>query len=236
LDEPHDSKIQGAILMSTFYRVYEDTSHLVDMDDDIQFSLLIENGKRINLGSDDDDLVNLITLIRDNLREETLINPQVIYAEGVLEALEHTDIPITRGSQLLVISKRLLDLLLTIKPFDYRAIPLVIVDDTEREIQFLPSGEVRPGVKTNTNYVLVKLLRHVPMDREKSIYRQKIFEGKESISGISKLELIEPEDGLDPIFRVKETSSSLFVTEEAQIKMEQHGIQGIAYYESMYIM
>jgi hypothetical protein len=206
------------------------------MDYDIYFSLLIENGKRINLLSDDDDLDNRITLIRDNLREETLINPQVIYAEGVLEALEHTDIPITKGSQLLVISKGLLELLLTIKPFAYRAIPLVIVDDAERGEKFLSSGEVCPGVKTNTNYVLVKLLRHVPMDREKSIYRQCMIGGGEFISGIKKLELIEPEDGLDPIFRVKEISSSLFVTEEARIKMEQQRIQGIAYYESTYIM
>jgi hypothetical protein len=219
--------------MTTFYRVYEDTSHLLDMDYDIYFSWLWENGKRIHLVSDD-GLDNLITLIRDNLREETIINPQVIYAEGKLKALEDTDIPITSGSQLLVISKGLLELLLTIKPFAYRAIPLVIVDDIIRkrnEEKYLPSGEVKPGVKTNTNYVLVKLLRHVLMDREKSIYRQKIIEGEEFISGISKLELIEPEDGLDPIFRVKERPATLLATEEAKEQMEQHGIKGIVYYE-----
>jgi hypothetical protein len=223
--------------MTTFYQVYVDHSHLLDMDYDIYFSWLWENGKQIHLVSDD-GLDNLITLIRDNLKEETIINPQVIYAEGKLKALEDTDLPITSGSQLLVISKGLLELLLTIKPFAYRAIPLVIVDDIIRkrnEEKYLPSGEVKPGVKTNTNYVLVKLLRHVPMDREKSIYSQCMIGAREFISGIEPLVLLEPQDGLDPLFRVKERSETLFVTKEARIKMEQQGIKGTVYYEGTYL-
>jgi hypothetical protein len=218
--------------MSTFYRVYEDESHLLDMEYDSYFIWMRENGKRLNLlKNTGEDFENRETLRRDNLREETIINPEVIYAEGNLESLEDTDLPIVQSCQcFLVISKRLLDLLLTIKSFVYRETPLVIVDDTERE-KFLPSGEVRPGVKTNTNYVLVKLLRHVPLDREKSIYRQCMIGAREFISGIKPLVLLEPEDGLDPIFRVKERPETLFATEEAREQMEQQGIQGIVYRE-----
>jgi hypothetical protein len=224
--------------MTTFYRVYEDDSHLLDMDYDIYFIWLWENGKRINLSHDtDEDIDNRMKLSRDNISEETLLNPEVIYAEGNLEALEYTDLPILKKNpSLLVISKRLLELLLTIKPFAYRATPLVIINDiAQREEKYLPSGEVNPGVKTNTDYVLVKLLQHVPMDREKSIYSQSMIGGRELISGIEPLVLLEPQDGLDPIFRVKERSATLFATEEARIKMEQQGIQGIAYYEGTYL-
>jgi hypothetical protein len=222
--------------MSTFYAVFGDESHLLDMEYDSYFSWMRENGKRLNLlKNTGDDFENRETLMRDNLGEKTLINPEVIYAEGNLESLEDTDLPIVRSCHsFLVISRRLLDLLLTIKSFAYRATPLVIVDDTERE-QFLPSGEVRPGVKTNTNYVLVKLLRHVPLDREKSIYSQCMIGEREFISGIKPLVLLEPEDGLDPIFRVKERPATRFVTEEARIKMEQHGIQGMLYAEGTYL-
>jgi hypothetical protein len=224
--------------MTTFYRVFDEDSHLLDMDYDIYFIWLWENGKRINLSHDtDEDMDNGIKLLRDNLSEETLLNPEIIYAEGNLEALEYTDYPILKTNPLsLVISKRLLELLLTIKPFAYRVTPLVIINDiAQREEKYLPSGEVKPGVKTNTDYVLVKLLRHVPMDREKSIYRQSMYEGKEFISWIEPLELLEPEDGLDPIFRVKEIPESLFVTKEAREQMEQHEIQGILYKEVTYI-
>jgi hypothetical protein len=223
--------------LSTFYRVFKDKSHLLDIEYDIYFLWLWENGKRLDLLDDTgDDLDNRITLIQDNMREETIISPEVIYAEGLLEDLEHTDLPVVRGSpSYLVITRRLLELLLAIKPFAYRATPLVIVDVTERGEKFLPSGEVRPGVKTNTNYVLVKLLRHGPLDREKSIYSQKMIGGEEFISGIEPLVLLEPQDGLDPLFRVKERPATLFATEEAREQMEQQGIQGIVYKEGTYL-
>jgi hypothetical protein len=114
----------GAIPMSTFYMVYEDTFHLLDMEYDIQFILMRVNGKRLDLLEDTgEDFDNRLTLIDDNLSEETLITPEAVYAEGNLEALEYTDLLILPGSQLLVMSKRLLELLLTIKPFAYRVPP-----------------------------------------------------------------------------------------------------------------
>jgi hypothetical protein len=61
--------------------------------------------------------------------------------------------------------------------------------------------------------VLVKLLRHVPLDREKSKYGISKLDGKYFISWIKPLVLREPQDGLDPIFRVKEQSATLFVTD-----------------------
>jgi hypothetical protein len=42
----------------------------------------------------------------------------------------------------------------------------------------------------------------------------RIIEGEEFISGIEPLELLEPEDGLDPIFRVKKRPETLLATEK----------------------
>jgi hypothetical protein len=225
--------------MTTFYRIDEDESHLIDIEFDVALMWLRANGKRIDILDDTGkiDFRNRIILLQENLREETIIaNPEVLYAEGILEALEYTDYPIQSKQHLLIISKRLLELLLTIKPFAYQATPMVIVDSAAPIDRYLPSGEVKPGIKTNTDYVWVKLLRNVPLDREKSIYHQKMREGKEFISRIKKLVLIEPEDGLDPIFRVKERPSALFITKEAREQLEQQGIQGILCKEVTYIM
>jgi hypothetical protein len=150
--------------------------------------------------------------------------PDIIYAAGNLDTLANTDYPIVKGSNLLIISKRFLDVLLAIKQFDFTAIPVTIYDGLETD-PFLKNGELKSFVKRRTDFLYIKLLNLIAIDRENSEYHS----GKHRISryGISKLSLIIPDDGLDPIFRMRQCPEPVLITKEACKTAKKQGIKGV---------
>jgi hypothetical protein len=206
--------------MGALYWFYADRSHLAAMDYDLYF-LFYQNseGKTADLVDSTD---NRIMLGRYNMKEE-IDNPYpvTIYASGRLDALQYTGLPVVRsGGGYLVMSKRMLELLLAIKPFARRATPVIIADDTERE-KFYPDRKLMPGVRANTDYVLVKPLRHYRLDREKWQENKK------------KLALLTDDEVIDPVFKVAEACSSCFITAQARSLLEREGIKGIKYVDDL---
>ncbi|GHU77747.1 hypothetical protein FACS189462_0420 [Spirochaetia bacterium] len=167
----------------------------------------------------------------DSFKPEMTLNtyPEVLYFKGDLAVLHTMDYPIIEEDYftLLVVSKRLLALLTAIKPFAYKAIPVIIYDAAYTGNPFLPDGALKDDVPINTDFVFIKLLRHFSLDKENSVFTLRSIMGKERITGIKKLEVLEPEDGLDSLFRIKEKKIQLFITDEARQEIERQGINGV---------
>jgi hypothetical protein len=122
--------------------------------------------------------------------------PELVFS-GNFETLINTDYPIVDGYQLPVISKRFLKLLESVKPFEYDAIPVTIFDAFAKD---------KDNVKQTSDYVYLKIKQFILADKDNS--------GKEFPSEYcSDFEIFEPEEGLDPIFRVCQCPGRLFVSQ-----------------------
>ncbi|GHU77145.1 hypothetical protein FACS189461_5400 [Spirochaetia bacterium] len=216
--------------MSKIYEFWHETEHLLNkrgyrrkrgVDYDMTF---------IPLNADDAH-----DLKYDSFKAEITLTtyPEVLYFKGDLTALRTMDYPIIEGDfTVLVVSKRLLALLTAIKPFAYKAIPVIIYDAAYTDYPFtgnpfLQNFASKGDVPINTDFVFIKLLRHFSMDKDNSVFTLEPFMGKELFTGIKKLEVLEPEDGLDPLFRIKEKCINLFITDDARQEIERQGINGV---------
>jgi hypothetical protein len=135
--------------------------------------------------------------------------PEPLYFTGNFETVENTDYPVIDNYQLPVISKKLLSVLESVKPFAYRAIPVTIFDFLAND-PFLPGGAFRDGVKRTTDYVYLQFFQAI------------VIEKSRSCSGICPdFEIDLPEEELDPIFRVRQLPQRLFITREARRAIDQ---------------
>jgi hypothetical protein len=150
--------------------------------------------------------------------------PDVIYAAGNLDTLADTDCPIVKNSNLLIISKRFLDALHSVKQFDFTAVPVTVYDACEKE-PFLENGELKSFVERRTDFLYIKLLNFIAIDQENSVYRS----GKRGRSsfGFEKLALVIPDDGLDPIFRLRKFPNTVLINKEACKIAKKQGIKGV---------
>jgi hypothetical protein len=149
----------------------------------------------------------------------TIQMPERVRFEGIEDLLRQTDYPYTRPSWP-VMSKRMLEVLLSVRNFPCQAIPITIKDD-----QMLPDEQtgnwIRSGIE-NHNYVLIQLLEHLDvLDKENSTY---------SDTGIIRgITLREPEAGYPPIFRVSGDRVPLYVSAEAKTALEAADIKGVQF-------
>jgi hypothetical protein len=154
--------------------------------------------------------------------------PEKIRFQGDENLLKYTDFLYTKPDWP-ILSKRMLNVLISVKDFQYQAIPIVIEDNLVTEVLGNdPKNWIISGRKNN-DYVIVQLLEHMDLfDYENSIYElNSLFPG--SISNIQKMVLKEPEDGFPPVFRLSNKPTHLYVSAEAKIALETAGIQGIKF-------
>jgi hypothetical protein len=127
-------------------------------------------------------------------------------------------------------SKRLLTVLCSVGDFTYTAIPITVYDGTEK-YPFLADGTFVESIAHNTDYVRITGLPKIPFDREMSEFSMnKTSQDKKQLYFYT-LSLIEPEEGLPPIFQVRESSEMVFVTKEAAIAMKARGIARLRLYD-----
>ncbi|GHU52044.1 hypothetical protein FACS189496_1510 [Bacilli bacterium] len=150
--------------------------------------------------------------------------PDLIYAAGNMNTLAETDYPIVKNSNLLIISKGFLDALLPVKQFEFIAVPVTVYDATEKE-PFLENGELTSLVERRTDFLYIKLLNFINIDRENSVFRS----GKHPQDNFDfkKLSLQIPEDGLDPIFRLRQFPNPVLINKEACKAAKKQGIKGV---------
>jgi hypothetical protein len=118
-----------------------------------------------------------------------------------------------------VMSRKMVEVLLSVGDFPHQIIPVTFVDHLDTPIE--------------CDYVILHLTELSDfLDIDRSIYtREPVMDGsgRTVICNIQKLVLKEPKNGLPPMFRVKQTRVYLFVSAEAKIALEAAGIQGLKF-------
>jgi hypothetical protein len=144
-----------------------------------------------------------------------------------LSRIRVTDFPYNR-ERWPIMSKRMLEALLSVREFPHQVIPIVMLD-AFTPIEF----------EENHDYVAVQLLEHQDVfDWEKSIYEPHSEKPNRFKSGsLEKLVLREPLAGLPPLFRIATTplQTKLYVSAEGRTALEGVGIRGVTFLESLEI-
>jgi hypothetical protein len=154
--------------------------------------------------------------------------PERIEFEAIGSLLAKTDYPLT-DVRWPIMSKRMLDTLLSVGSFPHRAYPVVMLDIVEA---YNPKLKKYVSPRTeNHNYVAIHLTEYLDaFDFENSIYERD--EDKPELilrTSVKWLALREPETGFPPLFTVKPASTKLFVSAEARAALESNDIQGIEF-------
>ncbi len=116
-----------------------------------------------------------------------------------------------------IMSKKMVEVLLSVGDFPHQILPITICDYSGKPI--------------NYDYVILNLLSVSDfMDFDKSLYTLEptiVDPNKLMVRDIQKLVLKEPESGFPPIFRVKWSRVSLYVSAEARAALEAADIKGL---------
>jgi hypothetical protein len=158
----------------------------------------------------------------------SLPNPIICEAEpGFIQYVDyaHTNF-YTNG----VMSKRMLEVLQSVKPFDCRVYPIQAEDFVT-----LPARHLVP----NNDFVAVQLTTYLDVfDYETSVYTKGTYVPPEydEVTGaekwfptkIQKLVLTKPKEGYPPIFRIDQ-DTSLYISDEARQALKKARITGIEY-------
>jgi hypothetical protein len=169
-------------------------------------------------------------LLRDSKRIIGARLPEEIVFAGLKDWLSPTDYPyIPEVSDWPIISRRMLDVLLSVGDFPHQVIPVVF-----KSVDHPEYSDQKRRAKTlirNHDYIILHLLELSDVfDMERSEYNtdrgvadpERIF-----LTDVQNVVLKEPEGGFPPIFRVKEYSLRWYVSAKAKQALEDAGIQGL---------
>jgi hypothetical protein len=119
-----------------------------------------------------------------------------------------------------IMSKRMLNALLSVGNFPHQEIPIVMIDS---------AVEGSKEFDENHDFVAIQLLEHLDIfDWEKSIYkRHPRIENCVKFGTLEKLALEFPITGYPPLFRVTTLPTYLFVSGQGRLALEQALIKGV---------
>jgi hypothetical protein len=134
-----------------------------------------------------------------------------------------------------VISKRMLDVLLSVRNFSHQTISIAF-KPVEVDSDSLTNEENhRISLIRNYEFVILQLLEHLDaIDKSKSdciIGTCETSTGEiiESIRLDGRIVLKEPSNGFPPIFRIKDNATELYVSDAAKKALEKAGVQGLKF-------
>jgi hypothetical protein len=162
----------------------------------------------------------------DLINSETYNGPDPINFLGWIERLSKTDFP-RNIPGLPIISKQMLEILLSVDNFPHRAIPTRIfpydlryTGDTGEHWDL----EDLPIELCNQDYVAVQLLEYTnATDYDRSTFRtHPAFPDEPPV--IDRLVLHRPSEGFPPLFRVDSSPSKLFISPSAKTALESKKI------------
>jgi hypothetical protein len=155
--------------------------------------------------------------------------PDEIAFEADFSVTRQSDYPFNNVNWPLM-SRRMLNVLLSVGDFRHRAIPVRLVDETVR----LPrrkdaKGQFKKEV-VDDRFVAVQLSSHLEaFDRERSEYEvDTLFPDEVGI--IKKLVLREPGEGYPPLFRLAAKPNYLFVSAAAKQRLEMEKLHGMVFW------
>ena len=160
--------------------------------------------------------------------------PDRLYFSGDFHEnkLERTVYPIVDNYQLLVIRKNFLTVIDSVKSFKRDIVPTVIFDFLEKN-PFNKNKEIRKDIKQTSDYVYLKLFQFVMINKVNTKYDKNI-----KFKWDFNIEM--PEEGLDPIFRIRQLPGRVFVTEDVYNAIEENNIkkenkiEGIKLFDGLY--
>jgi hypothetical protein len=128
-----------------------------------------------------------------------------------------------------IMSKRMLDTLLSVGSFRYRAYPALMIDCKQVYNENL-GRDINSGIKYD-NFFAVQVLEDLDVfDWENSVY-ERDSESPDVLESIEELVLKEPEEGFPPMFRVVTSylKTRLYIFSEARLALEAAGIRGVLF-------
>jgi hypothetical protein len=163
----------------------------------------------------------------DNFAFNSPLNlPERIEFGSIRSMLAQTDFPYTDAGWP-IMSKRMLETLLSVGSFPHRAYPIVMIDQ-EMDVDSKKNG-LRSALTENCNYVAVQLTEYIDVfDFNNSIYERSII-NPDVIKNIRRVCLRKPEAGFPPLFKIEPSPLLLFVSAVARTALEAAGIQGIEF-------
>jgi hypothetical protein len=146
------------------------------------------------------------------------------------ELLQQTDYP-SNSEQWPIVSKRMLDVLLSVREFKYQTLSIALINrGFRRDPQTNEWIVANPdSTEQNHEYVILHLLEHIDVfDWERSEYEMhpKIDNWAKNLG---QLVLKEPENGYPPIFRTSPIARKWFISAEAREALEVAGIKGLKF-------
>ena len=126
-----------------------------------------------------------------------------------------------------LMSRRMFDVLQSVRPFPCHEIPVTLVDDTiDVDIRYDVFGRPRPQY-SKSDYLAVQLAhRSDYLDRERSEYESR---SKTGILFVYRYAFNIPPEGFPPLFRLTVAPAALYISAEARAALEQAGIRGPVY-------
>jgi hypothetical protein len=148
-------------------------------------------------------------------RTKSIETLEPILLNGHDTIIPNTDFPYTMP-RLPIMSKRMLDVLLTVGNFPHQILRVEIASFEDANIIY-------------RQFVAVQLLEHLDVfDWVNSVYEMStLIPG--FIESIDKLVLKEPIGGFPPIFRIGADETLLYVSARARAALEQAGIRGVEF-------
>jgi hypothetical protein len=153
--------------------------------------------------------------------------PEHVEFETVGDIIHHTDYPYCKP-RWPIMSKRMLDTLLSVREFPHQTIPITMIDC---EVVHKPElGRNEKSGEEIHDFVAVQLLEHLDIfDWERSDYKP-----DPAMPRVDRLVLRVPEGGLPPLFRVKKRETYLYVSPEGRAALESAAIQGVDFLNLVY--
>jgi hypothetical protein len=114
---------------------------------------------------------------------------------------------------------------------DFELVPMILVDDTFTGDFFDGKGNLKEEVKKIEGYYTLNFIEQREFcDIDKSTFR-KLRSQPDSLGRIKKIVLRQPKEGFPKIFKIKETVSSIFISESMKNLLEENCIKGCLFEE-----
>jgi hypothetical protein len=149
--------------------------------------------------------------------------PERIEFQGIFDFIDRTDYPYN-DVDWPIMSKRMLEVLISAGDFAHKAYPIVITNAEE--------GEEREYDSERYDYVVIKLLESLDVfDWENSVYHRDPESPKSlSCNDMEKIVLKKPESGFPALFSIAyPLSGRLYISAKAKQALDTAGIRGIDY-------
>lgn len=204
--------------MSKVYKLSHDYNHSGDSERDA-FHVPFEGDNNIS-----------VYMIDTEMYDSNLL-PDRIYFQANFRLIPYYDYPLT-DLNIPVMHQRMLDVFLSLGEIKYEGIPVTMIDDTHLDKRFDESGNLNPSVPKNESYFAIRLTDGLYdfLDLDSSDYRPSRV-NPNIPSRIRKVVLKKPAQGFPPLFRVKFTPSTLFISLAAKEALEANNIKGCVFEE-----